>query len=71
MAKSNKKGEFEVDKKVGKQIAVHKSSSMRIVALAAQEYIINGTPVEDTIVNHKNIYDFCFLYEIKKIRNQR
>lgn len=32
---------------------------MRIVPLAVKEYFLNGTPIEKTIRNHKNIYDFC------------
>jgi hypothetical protein len=30
-----------------------------IIALALNEYFINDTPVEETIRNHKDIYDFC------------
>lgn len=32
---------------------------MRIVPLAVKEYFINGVKIEDTIRNHKDIYDFC------------
>lgn len=47
------KGCFEVDKEL------YKDSSMRIVSLALKEYFLNGIPVQDTIMNHKDIYDFC------------
>lgn len=32
---------------------------MRIVPIALKEYFINGKPISETIINHKNIYDFC------------
>lgn len=32
---------------------------MRIVPLAVKEYFINGIPIEETIRNHKDIFDFC------------
>lgn len=47
------KGCFEIDKEF------HKDPSMRIVPIALKEYFVNGIPVEETIKNHKNIYDFC------------
>ena len=47
------KGCFEIDKEF------HKDPSMRIVPIALKEYFANGIPIEDTIKNHKNIYDFC------------
>ena len=47
------KGDFEVDKEY------HKDPSMRIVPLAVVEYFVNGTPVEETIRNHTDIFDFC------------
>ncbi len=65
------KGTFEIDKEL------NKNKSMRIVAIALKEYYTNGTPIEQTIKNHKNIYDFCirqkatrdFHYEGKKGAN--
>lgn len=47
------KGDFEVDKDY------HKNNSQRIVPYAIKEYFINGTPIVDTITNHKDIFDFC------------
>ena len=32
---------------------------MRIVRIALEKYFFDGIPVEDTITQHKNIYDFC------------
>lgn len=47
------KGCFEIDPDF------HKNKSQRIVPIALKEYFINGTPIHQTIKNHKNIYDFC------------
>ena len=47
------KGAFEIDKEF------HKDPSMRIVPIAVKEYFVNNVPVEETIKNHTNIYDFC------------
>lgn len=47
------KGDFEVDKEY------HKDPSMRIVPLAVKEYFVNGIPIEQTIRNHPDIFDFC------------
>lgn len=57
--KIKNKGRFEVDKVVGNEKAYHKDNSFRIIPLALQEFFVNNTPIEDTIKNHKNIYDFC------------
>lgn len=47
------KGCFEIDKEF------HKDPSMRIVPIALKEFFVNGIPIEETIKNHDNIYDFC------------
>lgn len=57
--KVKNKGAFEVDKVVGNEPAYHKDNSFKIVPLAIQEYFVNNIPIENTIINHKNIYDFC------------
>ena len=57
--KIKNKGRFEVDKVVGSEPAYHKDNSFRVIPLALQEYFVNGTPIEKTIMNHTNIYDFC------------
>ena len=57
--KIKNKGRFEVDKVVGSETAYHKDNSFRIIPLAIQEYFVNNTPIEDTINNHTDIYDFC------------
>ena len=48
-----KKGDFLTD------FELHKNKSARIVPIALEQYYVNGTPVKDTIMNHKNLYDFC------------
>lgn len=47
------KGCFEIDKEF------HKDPSMRIVPIALKEYFVNNIPIEETIKNHKDIFDFC------------
>lgn len=46
------KGAFEVDKEY------HKDNSFRIIPLALSEYFTKGIPIEKTIRNHTNIFDF-------------
>lgn len=41
------------------EFEIHKNKSKRIVPLALQQYFINNIPIQDTIRNHKNIFDFC------------
>jgi hypothetical protein len=38
---------------------LEKNKSRRIVALALENYFVHGIPPEQTILNHKNIFDFC------------
>lgn len=53
------KGAFEIDKVVGNEPAYHKDNSFRVIPLAISEYFVNNIPIETTIRNHNNIYDFC------------
>ena len=48
-----KKGDFLTE------FELHKNKSARIVPLALEQYYVHGVPVEDTIMAHRNIYDFC------------
>lgn len=52
------KGCFEIDKEF------HKDTSMKIISIALKEYFINNIPIEQTIRNHQNIYDFCLRLKI-------
>ena len=47
------KGDYVID------FELYKNKSARIVPIALKEYFINNIPVEETIKNHQNIYDFC------------
>jgi DNA polymerase elongation subunit (family B) len=48
-----KKGDFLTD------FELHKNKSARIVPIALEKYFVDDIPVEETIRNHSNIYDFC------------
>ena len=48
------KGKYEF-----KDIPLHKNKSHTIIAKAIFEYFVNDKPIEDTIRNHTNIFDFC------------
>jgi len=52
------KGDFESDKEV------HKNHSMRIVPYSIQKYFLEGTPVEKTIEECTDIYEFCKLCKL-------
>lgn len=54
------KGAFEVDK------WINKDHSKRVVALAVQEYVASGTPVETTIRQHEVVEDFFVFVRCKK-----
>jgi hypothetical protein len=47
------KGAFEIDKDY------HKDNSFRVIQIALSDYFVKGISVEETITNHRNIYDFC------------
>ena len=47
------KGCFEIDKEF------HKDPSMRIVPIALKNYFVDNIPIKETILNHKDIFDFC------------
>jgi hypothetical protein len=54
------KGEFVYEK------VLDGSNDILIVPIAVKEYFVNNIPIEDTIKNHKNIYDFCSAKKIAK-----
>lgn len=47
------KGLFEIDKEF------HKDNSFRIIPIALENFFIKDIPIEQTIKNHTDIYDFC------------
>lgn len=57
------KGCFEIDKEY------HKDPSMRIVPLALKCYYIDNIPIEQTIRNHTDIFDFCLRLKINSKSN--
>lgn len=61
--KAKTKGDFV------SELELHKNKSRKVVAIALQEYFKNNIPLEDTIRNHKNIYDFCCAVRANKEDN--
>ena len=57
---TKEKGDFEIDKQL------HKNNSARIVPIALKEYFVNKIPIEKTIKQHTNIYDFCIRQKASK-----
>lgn len=57
------KGDFEVDKEY------HKDPSMRIVPLAVKNYFVYGIPVEKTIRECTDIFDFCMQLKTNSLSN--
>lgn len=55
------KGSFEFE-----NIPLHKNKSHNIIPIAVFNYFKHGTSVEDTILNHNNIFDFCAGVKAKK-----
>lgn len=49
------KGDFLTDNEI------FKNKSWRVVALALEQYFVNGKDPIEFIRNHKNIYDFCIM----------
>jgi hypothetical protein len=45
-------------------IQLNKGYNMPIVAIALNAYYIHGTPIDETLHNHTNIYDFCISQRI-------
>jgi len=48
-----KKGDFLTD------FELHKNKSARVVPIALEQWFVHGVPVDVTIRNHQNLYDFC------------
>jgi len=44
----------------------HKNHSAKIIQIAVKEYLLNGISLEDTIKNHKDIFDFCYCFKSNK-----
>ena len=59
--KTKCKGSFEFE-----NIPLHKDKSHSIIPLAIYNYFVKGISIEDTIYNHRNIFDFCAGVKAKK-----
>lgn len=55
--KVKKKGDFLTE--VDRAFDLNKNLSRRIIPIALEAYFTKGIPVEETIKNHQNIFDFC------------
>ena len=55
-----KKGDFLTD------FELHKNKSARIVPIALEHYFVHGVPIDTTITNHSNIYDFALRQKASK-----
>ena len=55
-----KKGDFLTD------FELHKNKSARVCAIALEHYFVHNTPIEHTIRNHTNVYDFCLRQKASK-----
>jgi len=51
-------------------IPLHKNKSHSIIAKSFHDYFVHNIPVEDTILNHRNIFDFCAGVKAKKSEKQ-
>ena len=47
-------------------IPLHKNKSHNIIPIAIYNYFVNNVSIETTILNHKNIFDFCAGVKAKK-----
>jgi len=67
------KGAFEYN-----NIPLHKNASAIIIPYAVTQYLVNNIPVEETIMTHNNIFDFCIgvraksnsWYELKGVKSR-
>ena len=46
------------------EVELSKGFNAPIVAIAIDKFILYGTPIEDTIINHTDIYDYCISVKI-------
>ncbi len=57
--KTKYKGAFEIVPMANGKKVYWKNSSMKIVPIAISNYFLNNIPIQESIYNHSNIYDFC------------
>lgn len=64
--KRNGAYEFKIAHRDGEGLQFHQNQSALIIREAAFEKIVNGTPVEETIKNCKDPYDFCLRTKVPR-----
>lgn len=57
--KVKRKGTFKTNEEMRKDGEYHKSFSQGIVSVALSDFYLKNIPVEETIKNCRNIYEFC------------
>lgn len=60
--KIKRKGAFVTYQQMLKEESYHKSLSQAIVPYAIEKYFLENIPVEETIMKHTDIYDFCKVF---------
>lgn len=64
--KRNGQYEYKIAHIHGEGLQFHQNQSMLIAKEAAFERIVNGIPVEETIRNHKDPFDFCLRAKVPR-----
>jgi hypothetical protein len=59
-------GEIKAKGDFLKDFELHKNKSARITSIALEQYYVNDVPIETTIKNHKNIFDFAMRQKASK-----
>jgi hypothetical protein len=59
-------GEVKLKGDFLKDFELHKNKSARIVPIALEAYYVHGVPIDVSIRNHNNIYDFCLRQKSSK-----
>ena len=64
--KVKRKGQFEIYDDIVENSTWHKNPSAMIIPKAINEFVVNGTEVEETVESENNIHEF--LYGVKKTK---
>lgn len=64
--KIKQKGEFVYKDERYEGKVLDGGNEFLIIPIALEKYFVNGIPVEETIKNHTNIYDFCAAKKVAK-----
>lgn len=63
--KVKRKGVFVLHEEMRENGDWHKAFNQGVVPIALSEYFLNNKPIEETVRNHTNIYDFCKTFSVK------